>query len=313
MAVVSVHESFQASGESRQDKYRVWREADRHYIVEFDAQAGTEVLAKTANDGTRAIPTFGSVHPNDSGMMVANIRATPKTDDGKYVWDVIVHYSSLAVNAAVSTNPLTVTPVVVSVRGTEQLRGLEYWYDPQGAPSLVTNSANDPFDPPIEYSVFFPTITIRRNEGSFSLSRWQTFMGALNSNVFWGQAPFHVKIVDIGYEQIYEANIFYWAVTYVFMINTDAKGWAFMPIDQGSRAFFGSNPVVKRTILDTDLDPKGTPGQQAGIVNLDLNGHVLTQSQGKPRAIDPPHYPVVPQDFTSLRLDPVDSTSVPYG
>lgn len=310
MAITSVHEDFRNRGAAGYaDKFRIWREADRAYVVQFDTMPSAESQVLTATDGSVTIPAYGAAHPNDSTLRVMNKRAAPR-DESQFVWDVVVHYSTLAVATGINTNPLLQYPVISEIDSIELIEGVREWY-PNLIPSTpavaAVNSFGDPFDPPPETITSLPAITIVRNESSFSLDRFISYHNALNSDTFWGLPPGRVRL-KLRYIPVDATGITYFRVFYRFEINTKPEGWGWKVVDQGSRGIYqtGTPPVDNfGTVPDEYF-----PGMPAGIVNLDGTGRVL--ARGQPLHFLGPYYQWLINPFQTLRLDPFGSSSVPF-
>lgn len=299
------------------DKFRITREADVCYIVQYATIPNTEAEVLDANDGTQAIPAYGAALPGDSTLHVMNKYA--RAEEGSpYVWRVMVHYSTLALVTGVNQNPLLQYPRFVGVSPIETLEGITQWF-----PNLIgsnqtavpaVNSFGDPFDPAQESIRNDISIVVRRNESSFSLSRLITYNDALNQDTFWGQAPGHIRL-KLRYLPIDSVGITYFQVDYDFQICTKSEGWAWKPLDQGSRGreLIGT-PPSQQTVLSDPFMGINNPSVPAGVIPLDGNGYRL--DPGQPVHFLGPFYQqkvaFFGADDTYLRLNTLGANSVPY-
>jgi len=100
--------------------------------------------------------------------------------------------------------------------------------------TAILNSADDPFQQPIEIDDSRPSLTISRNEANFNASLAFQYRDAVNSTGFFGTGPGMVKVSNISSSRQFDQQIgFYWKTTYEFHFNP--QGWDKIILDQGFR------------------------------------------------------------------------------
>ena len=104
----------------------------------------------------------------------------------------------------------------------------------------ITNSAGEPFDPPLEVEKSFLILTITRNQANFNQSAANSYTNAYNSDTFFGFAAGTVKCKGISAVSVFEKNRHFWKATYVFEIR---DAWDYEILDAGYWEVVGGNRV----------------------------------------------------------------------
>lgn len=251
---------------------RLWqRNYTRTFLVEtIGPQVGPLQVrsALPVGIGTRYNNGLPIGDPNrefDNGAFVESISAEMDQGQGGIQWTVTVNYAPY--DASLFGSDPSLWPIKVSFGGDRTERVV--YFDKFGNP--ITNSAGDPFDPPITIDDSRSTMTVTRNEliSAFNLSLAETFRDTINAGVWNGFAAHTVKCGIISTsEPQYDSNnfVYYYTVTYPFMI--DRNGWRKVILDAGCN----------------ELDSYGNPrpimnkGQQVSDpVPLDGAGHRLME------------------------------------
>ena len=94
----------------------------------------------------------------------------------------------------------------------------------------VTNSAGEPFDPPLEVEKSFLILTITRNQANFNPNTASSYTNATNSDKFFGFEAGKVKCKGISGVSVFEKNRHFWKATYVFEIR---ESWDYELLDAG--------------------------------------------------------------------------------
>lgn len=132
----------------------------------------------------------------------------------------------------------------------------------------VASAAGEPFDPPVEIDAGRLTLTITRNEPTFSQVTATLFQDRVNSDQFFEIGAGKVKCNGITGQSQEENGVQFWVVTYSFSIRLD--GWYLVVLNQGFYEISGGNRV---RIVDSNGDPVSAP------VPLNAAGAKLTVAQ----------------------------------
>jgi hypothetical protein len=307
-----VHVTEKARSGSIDLMYR--RSYKRLFIVEVNNPQAGPLQVRTAVDPITglAIPTPGNFYTNglpsgnpnyeyDHGAWVSNVEASLDGEamtSGNIQWTVAVDYSPYDTSLFASDPSLW--PIKVQFGGERTDRVL--YFDWFGNP--ITNSAGDPFNPPIVIDDSRSTLIVTRNElvHSFDLTLAEMYRDSINQYTWNGFSPNTVKCgiittTDPQYSSAYQ--VYYYTVTYPFMINRNT--WIVRVLDAGMNELSGPygpyNPYTDqfpRAIRDRDGQPVADPwplngmGQKANVgdppVVLTFDGYYV-------------------QDFTGLNID----------
>ena len=179
------------------------------------------------------IPENREQHPYNT-----DIRVIAKTSKyiSAYLREVAVAYAWVQTLAGRGDDPLD-EPVVWSwsfATTTEPV-------DRDAANNAITNSAGEPFDPPISAEFHDLVARVVRNEAAFYPLLAADYKGSVNSDGWLGYPPGTCKLqVLTGNQIFYGDDKFYWQVTYEIHIRYDAQnplanGWLRRILDQGTR------------------------------------------------------------------------------
>ncbi len=300
--IASVNEKMEGARSSTID--RLWR---RNYVRTFlvettDPQVGA-LQVRTAQDpvtGLR-IPLPGSFYHNglpegdpnfeyDRGSFAETIEAVNDSDvnNAGIQWTVTVSYGPY--DAGTFGQDPSLWPIKVSFGGERTEKVISK--DRNGNP--ITNSAGDPFDPPITIDDSRSTMTVTRNElvSAFDLTLAELYRDKINNAEWNGFDAFTVKLgIITTSEPQYDSNaqVYYYTVTYPFTI--DRKGWQKDILDSGCNeldAYDIPKPIMNQ-------------GQQVSDpVPLDGSGHRLDVG-GDPVYITVDAYDEI--DFSGLNID----------
>lgn len=166
-------------------------------------------------------------------------------------------------------NPLT-RPTEIEIDFAPYQRAVQE--DNAGNP--ITNSADDPFDPPPTVDDSRVVLRFRRNEPVPSdASFYITYQDAINTDNWWGLQPKQAKVMKIKVIQQYDSLIPYVKVEYEIQVRWE--GWQLLLLDKG---FHVIDPTSMKQVLARDpID--GAPYAQP--VLLDGTGKQLAQG-GQP-------------------------------
>ncbi len=250
---------------------------------------------------TASIPDYGEAYPHDAAALARKISVADT--ENRELWEVTVLYERPTPGTG------AVTPLSDDVRirwgSIPYMRVLER--DIYG--NAILNSANDPFDPPLEQELRGKTVTIVRNESDYDPGVAAGFEEYVNHaqvqiagfTVYAGQA----RCVEYSGESDKRAGVDYWSVTYVIHFvpyaglgnSAGTDSWAREVLDQG---FYYYNSDGKKTRIVIRGSPVVTPKL------LDGNGGILPGELGSTGVVGSAvflsfdTYP--PADFDALDL-----------
>jgi hypothetical protein len=202
--------------------------------------------------------------------------SSEQDQDNPFLWLVHVDYSTKWFDPQRALqdpfNPATQNP---TQRNPEITWSFQKYQKPittdiNGA--ALVNSADEPFDPPVEIDDSRPALTVSRYEIIFSPALAVAYMDAVNSDPFAGALPGTAKVDSITGVFVYVEGFFLWKVTYV--IHFRREGWDLQPLDAGlTEIFTGPGGVRQRRPIQ---DPSGQPVTAPQL--LDGTGRALAQA-----------------------------------
>jgi hypothetical protein len=198
-------------------------------VTSHDATLHQIVLSQVATLTANGVPLSVTLSAGnaDPGALAKEITARQAGDDEPFTWIVEVRYSTNIEQPDYGNlNPL-LRPPEVSWGIAKFTRPL--WKDKDG--NAITNSAKEYFDPPLETEDFRITLTIERNEASYSADTTLKYVMSVNEKPFFGAAAETVKCVGIRGQRAFEKATLYWKVTYEFEVREEK--WDAVVIDQG--------------------------------------------------------------------------------
>lgn len=135
-----------------------------------------------------------------------------------------------------------------------------------------TNSAGQPFDPPVEIDDSRPVLTVVKNVPAFDFSVAVAYQDAVSTDPFFGSPAGTAKIDSLSAEFAFENGLAYWVQTAV--VHFRREGWKLKLLDAGYMKKDASGNLV--TITDKYGHPFSAP------TLLDGAGGVLTGDLTKP-------------------------------
>lgn len=262
----------------------------RSFIVHTDVIEQTDVAIYDAIYDHSSCPHIGDLYPGDDDTYCTNVSIQPEQDDPQ-TWRVVCEYTS---NPDSGGSPATDSGASPPPQVSTQQQG----YEPadRSADPLIrqpdvritfaqfpkiltdlTNSAGDPFFPPITVERYRPIVSIGCNASSINAYTLASYVGKVNSTsvnfvtstgMTLNFAAKSARIKGIQTEPILEGKIKYWRLTYEIEISTEMNennfvGWDMRVRDQGFRIRKANGDMVQA------LDGHGNPV----TVPIDLNGN----------------------------------------
>lgn len=237
----------------------------RKFIVCFDtsdAAYNRPILALDASAGGVTIPDWWDVHPGGTDYFVRRKSVAPF--NGPLSWIVTVEYEYME-------DPLEQRPSIqVIPQGKSEAidRAIEVTESVEAMTKNLCNSADEPFDPPIQEEFYDQGIIITRNEGNIDLDVQKTYLNKVNSDAFTYRdkagnlitfAAGKVLCKNIQAEERRHGQTWYFEVTYEFVVRED--GWKRRVLDQGFRTKADGEYTA---ILDTANNPITQPAKLNG-------------------------------------------------
>jgi hypothetical protein len=211
----------------------------RRFDVSFDNSddpSSRGIMSLTASAGGTSIPAYWDAHPYSSDYYVRKKSFAP--NNGPLNWSVTVEYEYIE-------NPL-LQPYSLQFIPQSSQEAIDKAIELSGSTEVMTknlcNSADEPFDPPIQEEFYDYALVIKRNESAFSMSSAQAFFNKVNSDSLsvlnkQGQvltfAAGKVRCKSIQADEQRHGPTWYYAVTYEFVVRED--GWKRRILDQGFR------------------------------------------------------------------------------
>ena len=211
MAVVSVKEAFE---DRRSSTRRGVTTHTRSYYVVCNNFTDGPAVARTADDGTTAIPSSGDTFPGDSAAYARRIDAEPH-DGQPDMFIVRVEYTDEAPSGGggFEPNPL-LRPPAIRWGGTSRTEA--YFKDVDD--KAVVNSAGVGFDEMLVRETGDMVVTITRNQSTFDVDQAIEYLHVTNSDSFtvdgWTIAAEHAKMGPIQADKHIEGGIEYYQVQY---------------------------------------------------------------------------------------------------
>lgn len=196
-----------------------FREYPIDYVVKVDDLADDDVIVRSADDGTTAIPDFNTTYAygnsTDATAFLKEKRAN-RTSEGSLTWIVECLYTTATSVPLIIDTPLAQPPEIEwdAIEFREQITR-----DLDG--KLLKNSAGDLLvhEDDVGYGVY----RVTRNESAFSIPVALAYKNALNSDTFKGAPPGFAKMKPIRSRQLFASGITYFRTTYEIHFND--QGW----------------------------------------------------------------------------------------
>lgn len=215
---------------------RTGRTHQRMFRVTSDTATEDPYDVARASAGGTSIPSIGDAHPNDASAFVSNIGPPNRDKDNRKLWTVGVEYETLSADTP-EENPLN-EDALVEWGFTAYQKIIAK--DAGGEPIL--NSANDPYDPPLEGEKYRLNVRIQRNESSFTPGTADGHINTVNDaevtvagfTVAAGKA----LMKDFSGRSAERSGTSYWVVTY--LIEFDPSSWQVELLDHGLYELVGA-------------------------------------------------------------------------
>jgi len=215
MAVTSVVEITDGMGGTYDLTKRTYTRA---FLVRVDDLSDDASVVLTSG----SVPQVRDVHGADTYAFCKQVTAT-RLDGLNFT--VSAQYDTAVEE---EEDPLDRDPVYSWGSETQQI---PIDFDASGTP--IKNSAKDPLDPTITRPYRKITLTITRNEASFSASLPLAFVNYTNTDTFYGASAGKALCRDITATSKTENDTDFWEVSYSFLF--DANGHQVKVIDAGYR------------------------------------------------------------------------------
>lgn len=268
MGIVSVHEI--SSGRSAEFTPSERKYTKVYRVITSSPADGPKAVTTAAGIPTAFTPYVGLNGELDTYARVASY--SPRQDaENPYIWTVTVQYSTRPTAGLTEAAPSgpgtrdpsqspanqedpTLRPPVISYGFKKYTK--VFSKNPDDPTSAPTNSAGDPFDPPVMVDDNRPVLTITRCELLDPFQKCILYQDSINSDSFYGATPYQLKMESITARSQYENGIKFWEVTYT--IEARREGWDKIKIlDQGFYYLDGSgNPKL----MTVNSQPRVTPG-----------------------------------------------------
>jgi hypothetical protein len=260
-----------------------WTTADgRRYtrVLRVITNAATDgpAVAIGATGINRGDQYFISVGEQDPYSYCQSMTASQEEGDA-LGWIVIVEYGPYGADSmggGPQQNPLLMP---IDVKWTLRDQAVVVDMDING--NTITNTAGDPFDPPLEEDDPRPYLTVVRNEPVFNLALMQTYRNAINTDQWAGFPPLMAKVYNISpSSQFHQDAGWYYQVTYEFEFLYPAStykginGYRRTILSQGWRAI----SVVSGNKYQ--ITYKGLPVTEPCL--LDKNGYLINTTSQQP-------------------------------
>ena len=201
--------------------------------MRLDDPTDKPYTARTADDGSVAIPDYGDGYPGDAAAKARNITARLETED-RLTYVVSVTYETPGAQGPgqePETDPLADDPKITWGFDSEEEVAAK---DKDG--EAIKNSAKDSFDPPIVKRAYYPICTITRNEATFDPADADDFVNSVNNAGITiaglTAAARKALMLDIACGEKSERNgTTFYPIT--FLIRFDRNTWDRDILDQG--------------------------------------------------------------------------------
>ena len=234
-----------------------------YYVQTDSATDGRDVVLAYVG-----LPQMFDAYSLDAYDPAARVVGRDPRQLGPKHWDVMIRWDSrLELGGAddpeaLSRNPLDWRPKV-SVNSEQYPEiiskviaenGQDYFGPGDHKFTGVTNSAGEPFDPPLSIPEERPVIVISRNEAVVSLAQVHKFNGAVNSAPFQGASARQLRLkifvqtkqsMDIG-----DYRVWYYPVTYRLQYRRET--WDLQPLNKGTYYLDGTD---KKAFLTEEGQP----------------------------------------------------------
>ena len=326
MAVLSANRKYHADGKWNSDGSRSYTEVWQVITNSKDDHASTVLLAA---DLPLFWSTFAAGNSFDNASFVKSKSAKLINREEEFNhWEVQVEYNTVTEDRKESEDPENPESDQADVQWgfteiTEAMDTDEYvqgglqdghyrWptltdfatseLSPQGLErqsEAVLNTAHEPFDPPLERSVWVQTLSIARNEAQFDYTSARGYIGHINTDPIFSAGKFQVKNVGISGARQRKGPHKFDRVTYEFHIHIGDRQWVTPILSTGYNTWNAAAGTGTKSRILIDGELPGSPQL------LDVDGILLVApgSTEEAKAVYVPIYPYKITDFNALDLD----------
>jgi hypothetical protein len=272
--ITSVKEDFQAREADQKltlQPFKIVNTYKRRFIVQTNAVTDDGFRVRT----TAGVPVAYSIHPSDPAAWCNDINAKPRQGHPT-CWEVVVSYTSDfppppkgGGGGNQPPSPASM-PTQYGISYTTVTRVLQ---EDQVNGGPVVNSANEQFDPPLEYDKYLAVYTA--TVPGCEYNRDTDLTGCVNDNRFTINGipiDIHTALARVRQTPYFQNGVAYWNTTYELTVDVD--GWAVAPLDQGTRQIVTNSSQVYagaaefRTITDKFNQPLNHPANLNGAGQL---------------------------------------------
>jgi hypothetical protein len=242
MAIIKIRE--QAHLRTGSLAYGASGESVRVFLAYSDSSTDDEgsifAVAGSSSPGPDILPQIGTSHPTRPTLYLQAYACRNTAKDG-LIWEITCAYSIFTPQPW--NEPATYawsTQTVEIVRDRDLKTG-----------KAIVNSAGVPFEPALTAPYPTATLTVSQNLLSFNMFNYLPFVGAVNSEPYYGCPPGYVLCTGINPSEsianIGDTEQHYWQVSYQFAFNF-LDGWQPLVMDAGYTKLNDANKLVPITI-----------------------------------------------------------------
>jgi hypothetical protein len=216
---------------------------ERSFTVLLDSSSSVTKAPLDAYEAN-GVPKINDQHPDDSNLYVDN-----KTVDfvGGSLWLVRCFYKVASGSFQQGNQQLYLPPLSRPPKYSYHAVTSQVKIDRDIHGKAITNSASKSFDPPITIEVDDVIMRVERNEETFNVNKAAKYIGAVNSDEFYGIPPGFAKCIKYNGDPARAGSFFYYEMTYEILIRLSAVA--------------GVNPGHKVRILDEGFGYKNADGE----------------------------------------------------
>lgn len=268
MAVISVDEYL--AKRTHEIKPRGERRYQRVFLIRTDNVAESEVVVRNA------LPRLGSIHPDDPGVRLAEVRIN-QIDDSPWDWEAELTYANNVGADGGFDDPfqqqeqgqwvnLTNQPATLRIKGSVVERVFETDIDNKP----LVNTADEPITG-LAVTVPVTIYEFTRYLTTYNQNRIQTYQGAINSDAWFGWPPLTAKVESISVEAEHRENTRYWRET--IEIHCCRYGWREKVVNAGYMEKVGGNlrPIMVGARMVTRPWPLKENGEKCDPPNRNFD------------------------------------------
>jgi len=172
----------------------------------------------------------------------------------------------------------------------------------------VTNTAGEPFDPPLQHDMWVQTLRITRSEqvgGMFPFPPdvHAAFQGRINSQAYFNRSPYQCLCAGINAQRLFRGSIEYYRSTYEFHLHNGSEIWFEPVLNTGftSSGAVDSLSDYANDALRIKIKINGEPANVPQLLDVDGNA-IPNDVDMASKAVYVPVYPYPAIDFGFLNL-----------